>query len=109
MVLAAAVLLLYFKWIMIVVTLPFMAAYAKYHNTRSKVWKLLAVPAWALEKVMRGGWERYVLFQVAEVPSLHARKTVYKALGAHISERVVFHFGTELRAPYGLKIGGVQS
>lgn len=109
-VLAVAVLLLYLKWIVIIVMMPFMAAYGRYRNNRdNKLWKVLAIPAWGMEKVMRGGWERYLLFQVATIPSLHLRKAVYKALGAHISDRVVFHFKTEIRAPYGLKIGGVQS
>ena len=30
----------------------------------------------------------------------------YKALGANISPRVVFHFKTEIRSPYKLKVGG---
>lgn len=106
-VLAVAVALLYMKWIVIALTLPSMAAHSRYRKNRNNiVWKALAVPSALMERLMRGGWQRYVLFQIAWLPSLHARKAVYKALGATIAERVVFHVGTEIRAPQELRIGG---
>lgn len=55
---------------------------------------------------MNGGWQRYMLFQVGVVPSLHFRKWIYKCLGARIGNDVVFHFKTEVRAPERLVIGG---
>lgn len=54
---------------------------------------------------MRNGWQRYMLFQVSMIPSLHIRKWIYRCLGAEIGENVVVHFQTEIRAPYNLKIG----
>lgn len=55
---------------------------------------------------MRGGWSRYMMFNVGLVPSLHFRKTIYKILGSKIDHDVVFHFKTEVRAPERLIIGG---
>ena len=108
-ILLLAVLLLYLKWVLIVVTLPFMAMNGKRkNNPGSRVWAVLSIPARVLERLMRGGWERYVLFQVSLIPSLHLRKAIYKFLGAHIAENVVFHFKTEIRAPHKLIVGGVR-
>lgn len=33
------------------------------------------------------------------------RKLLYKGLGAHIAPKVIFHFRTEIRAPWSLRIG----
>ena len=105
-VLLVLVALLYLKWIVMAISLPFMCANNKRRTSSNIIWKALCIPAWALERIMRGGWERYVLFQVATLPSLHIRKAIYKALGAHIDKNVVFHFKTEIRTPYLLSVGG---
>ena len=106
-VLLVLVALLYIKWIVMAISLPFMCANNKRRTSSNIIWKALCIPAWALERIMRGGWERYVIFQLSQLPSMHVRKAAYKALGAHISERVVFYKGTEIRAPHKLIIGGV--
>lgn len=100
------------KWLMIALVLPFQVAEKK----RAKVKKLtghkniilyaLATPYVILERLMRGGWERYMLFQVGVIPSLHVRKWFYQCLGTQIGKNVVFHFKTEVRAPENLIVGG---
>lgn len=68
---------------------------------------LLSAPYIVWERyIMRGGWQRYMLFQVGLIPSLHLRKWIYKCLGAHIEHDVTFHFRTELRAPERLAVMG---
>ena len=105
-ILIALVALLYLKWVLIAITLPLMAMNGKRkNNPGSKLWALLSVPARVIERLMHGGWERFVLFQVSLIPSLHLRKAIYKFLGARISKNVVFHFKTEIRAPYFLFVG----
>ncbi len=100
------------KWLMIALVLPFQVAEKK----RAKVKKLtghkniilyaFAKPYVIWERLMRGGWERYMLFQVGVIPSLHVRKWFYKCLGAQIGKNVVIHFKTEVRAPENLIMGG---
>ena len=111
LILLILVALIYLKWVLIVLSLPLMAM-AVPHKQRKwgdPLWvKALAVPNLVIEKLMRGGWQRYALFQIGEVPSLHVRKAVYRLLGAHVGPRVVFHFRTEIRAPHCLFVGGVQ-
>ena len=105
-ILLLAVVLLYVKWVLIAVIFPFMVADGKYRKHPSLIWKLLRVPYRCIERVCRGGWGRYVLFQVSYIPSLHARRAIYKGLGADIGPKVTIHFKTEIRSPYRLIIGG---
>lgn len=77
--------------------------------TGKKVWWLyfLSIPYLVWERIiMRGGWQRYMLFQVGVVPSLHFRKFIYRCLGSYIEHDVVFHFKTEVRAPERLTVLG---
>ena len=39
------------------------------------------------------------------MPSLHLRKWLYQGLGVSVDKNVIFHFRTEIRAPYKLWIG----
>lgn len=105
-ILLVLVVLLYAKWIAIALMLPCMVADRRRHTEPRWYWQLLAIPNRAMSKFSNCGWERYVLFQVAYLPSVHLRKAVYRALGAQLEPRVVFHVGTEIRSPQGLKIGG---
>ena len=103
------VALLYLGWVLIFVSIPLMALAVPHKQRRwgDPLWvKGLAVPDHILEKLMRGGWQRYVLFRIGTLPSLHVRKAVYRLLGAHIGKHVVFHFKTEIRAPHFLFVGG---
>lgn len=101
------------KWILFTIFLPFQIIDIKRRTikrlTGNRVWwlYLLSAPYLIWEKyIMRGGWSRYMMFQVGVVPSLHFRKLIYKILGAKIDHDVVFHFKTEVRAPERLVIGG---
>ena len=100
------------KWLLIALVLPFQVAEKK----RAKIKKLtghkniilyaFAGPYVIWERLMRGGWQRYMLFQVGVIPSLHVRKWFYQCLGAQIGKNVVIHFKTEVRAPENLIVGG---
>ncbi len=106
-ILLVLVLLLYLKWILIVLLFPFqmVLAYMKRHRKYGKFYFLMASPYLLFEKICRGGWERYMLFQVSRIPSLHVRRFIYKALGVQVGKNVVFHVGTEIRYPTNLFVG----
>lgn len=100
------VFFVYFKWILIAVVLPFQTLFVIYKKkNKSKFWKLMGCPILVLEKMMRGGYQRWMIFQVGNFPSLHVRKFIYKLLGVEMGSKVVFHFRTEIRAPHMLCLG----
>ena len=110
-ILTILVSLLYLKWVLIIVVFPFQVI----HGQVLKKWgkskdaplliRTLDKPYIYWEKIFKNGWQRYMLFQVGLVPSHHIRRFVYRALGAEIGKNVVFHFRTEVRGLYRLKIG----
>ena len=106
-ILLVLVLLLYLKWILIIFFFPFQALCG--HLLRAKrsmaCIAALCAPYIALEWLLHWGWQRYMLFQVSTIPSCHLRKFIYKALGATIGPKAVFHFRTEIRYPHCLKVG----
>ena len=67
--------------------------------------KLLVAPYWLWERLFRGGWGRYVIFQIGQLPSCHIRRLLYKMLGARVEKNAVFHFKTEIRDPWCLRVG----
>ena len=93
------------KWILIGLVLPFQALYAIYKQKPTLITKIGAAPYAVWEKLFRGGWSRYMLFQVAHIPSLHIRRAIYKIIGCKMGKNNVFHFGTEIRGIYQLRIG----
>ena len=97
----------YLKHILIIVILPFQVLWGLYlKDKKNKIKKVLAVPFWLWNsKIMRGGWERYMIFQIGEFPSCHIRKLIYGLLGSNVGKHVVFHFRTEIRNPIGLEVG----
>lgn len=105
------VILLYLKWILIVLFFPFQVLNAHAIKRWGKAYKAHIVYRIALypynlwEKLFRKGWQRYMLFQVGLIPFHYIRRFVYRALGAEIGKNVVFHFRTEIRGIHRLKIG----
>ncbi len=109
-VLLSLVILLYLKWIIIALVFPFQCIYGqvkrRWLRPLMPLWaKALAAPYWLWEKLFRGGWSRFMLFEVSTLPSCHLRKLIYRMLGAQVGERVVFHFRTEIRDIYRLRVG----
>lgn len=105
-ILIIAIIALYLKWICIVLLYPLEACWGVYQNHKpNKIFKLLAVPAYCVERFLRFGGGRFLIFNISTIPSNHLRRFLYKGLGAHIASRVVFHFRTEIRAPWALNIG----
>ena len=78
------VLLLYLKWILIIIFFPFQIinGYRKRKDDHSILMLLLCAPYLAWEAIFRGGWQRYMLFQVGTIPSNHVRKYIYALLDA---------------------------
>lgn len=99
------VTLLYAKWIFAALFYPMMCLRGVYENHKCLATKALAVPHWCVERLLRNGGGRFVLFNIGIIPSLHIRKWLYMGLGAKIGKRAVFHFKTELRHPHGLIVG----
>ena len=110
-ILSVLVLLLYLKWILIAVMLPFQAIHCrvlkKYpHKKNAPLWaRVASLPYKWWEQLFRLGWKRYMMFQVGEIPSLHLRRWIYKILGAEIGNRTIFHFRTEIRNIWQLHVG----
>lgn len=65
----------------------------------------LAIPGWFFNKILRGGVERFLDYNISTFPSNHFRKWLYMGLGASIEKNVVFHFETAIRAYHKLKVG----
>lgn len=97
---------LYYRFLLFVILFPMQSMWGAYQNhKKSIIFKLLSVPYKILNKSMKGGGERYVLFYITTIPSVNLRKLCYKCLGCHISRKVIFHYKTEIRAPWNLRIG----
>ena len=106
-ILAFLVLLLYIKWIFIILYYPILSI-AAYGNSISKNKRLaywLQFPKKVIEYFFRSGGQRFVLFHIGTIPSLHIRKILYKGLGAKMNKDVTIHFRTEIRCPERLCIG----
>lgn len=108
-----AVCIVEIKWIFIMLIFPFQvigskeAAYKTKHGKHNLLLILLAAPYLVVERLLtKGGYQRYMLFQVAVIPSMHLRKAIYRLLGAHIDRDVTIHFKTEIRGINNLILGG---
>lgn len=101
-----AISVLYLKWILIVLLYPLEVCWGLYQNYKpNRIFKLLAIPVYCVERILRFGGGRFLIFNISMVPSNHLRRLLYKGLGAHIASKVVFHFRTEIRDPWSLHIG----
>lgn len=100
------VLILYLKWILLLIFYPLQVGYNLYQcNKNNIIYKVSAVPLFLLNKFLRGGINRFLDYNISTFPSNHIRKWFYKGLGAKIGNNVIFHFETEIRCHYKLKIG----
>lgn len=106
-VLLIAVLLLYLKWIMIIILYPFQALYSLYkRNKKNLLFKAMAIPNYILERfLLRDGGLRFSLYHISIIPSNHIRRFLYRGLGARIGKNAIIHFKTEIREPTKLIIG----
>lgn len=100
------VLILYLKWILLILFYPLQVGYNLYQSDKNNlIYKIFAVPLFLLNKFLRGGIDRFLDYNISTFPSNHIRKWFYKGLGAKIDKNVTFHFETEIRCHYKLKIG----
>ena len=99
-------ILLYLKWILIIIFYPLQCSYNLYaRNKEVSSYKIFAVPIYLLNKFFRGGIDRFLDYNISTFPSNHVRKWLYIGLGAKIEKKVIFHYKTEIRCHYKLKIG----
>lgn len=74
-------------------------------HRENPLYKIMAIPSYIIIRILKNGGGRFVIFNISEIPSLHIRKFLYKGLGVSVAKNVVFHFRTEIRAPWKLKLG----
>lgn len=94
------------KWLLIILIFPFQCMSVPYKKDKNLINKIFATPYIVFDsRLLHGGWTRYMLYQVAYVPSHHLRRFVYKSLGMKIGKHNVFNYGTEIRGITGIKMG----
>lgn len=100
------IILLYLKWIVLLIFYPLQCFYNMYSRNRNVLlYKICAIPLYILDKFFRGGINRYLDYNISTFPSNHIRKWLYQGLGATIEKNVVFHYKTEIRCHNKLKVG----
>lgn len=92
------------KWMFFFLLYPFMVINARNRN-KKYIYKIFAAPYLLCEKIFTGGVIRYFIISAGTIPSVHFRKWIYIGLGAHIGEKVVVHYKTEIRCLQNLIIG----
>lgn len=100
-----AILILYIKWIFIILLYPLQAFWRRYQKNKTLWNKILATPFYIIERFFRFGAGRFLIYNISTIPSNHLRKLLYKGLGTTIAEHAVVHFRTEIRYPHKLTIG----
>lgn len=100
-----AILILYIKWIFIILLYPLQTFWGHYQKNKTLWNKILASPYYIIERFFRFGAGRFLLYNISTIPSNHLRKLLYKGLGVTIAQHAVIHFRTEIRCPHKLTIG----
>lgn len=114
--------LLYFKWVLFIILLPFLWVYRCLSAKRQEVVRVndksvnknneigVASKSHSSMKQLIGryiqGYLRYMDFQVGLIPSWHIRRFIYRHFfGANIARGVVIYYGAEIRHHRRLMIG----
>lgn len=98
--------ILFSKWLFLFMLYVLEAFWGLYQKDKNNIlYRILAIPSVVSSRILRNGGGRFVIFNISTIPSLHVRKWLYKGLGVCVDKNVVFHYRTEIRAPYNLKIG----
>ena len=101
-----AVLLLYLKWIFIICFYPLMVGWGLYQNHKTnRFYKLLAVPAYIIERILRFGGGRFLIFNISIIPSIHLRREIRAPWSLHIGQGTIIGDNAILDAREGLNIG----
>ena len=105
-VILSLLIILYLKYILLILFYPLQVGYNLYHRHRNNIFcKISAIPLYILNRFFMGGIERFLDYNISTIPSNHIRKWLYKGLGAEIDKNVVFHYETEIRNHNNLKVG----
>lgn len=99
------IILLYVRWVAMILSYPCIVLYFHYQKHRAFLWKILAIPGFCLEKLTLEGASRYLIIRIGYLPSVCLRRLLYRGLGVTMGKKVVVHYKAELRAPYKLRIG----
>lgn len=98
------------KWVLITLIFPFQVMAIGWERERSLKNKIFAIPYKLWNKYLfRGGWSRYMIHNVAYIPSHHLRRCIYKWIGVQMGKGNVIYYGTEIRQPLNIKIGDCNS
>lgn len=99
-------LLLYVKWLFLLLLYPLHIVWGIYMKHPNKlIYKIISIPTRCVERILRQGGARFLMYHISMIPSIHLRRFLYKGLGVVIEPKVIFHFKTEIRAPWLLRIG----
>lgn len=100
------VLLLYIKWILIILIYPFQLCFCQsYKKSGSIFFKVMSWPYRIIMRLTISGWDKYSIVNMGFIPSKHIRKCLYRGLGVSCGKNVVFRYATDIWAPYYLTIG----
>lgn len=100
------IIIVLFKWIIILLLLPFQFLYSTYRKTNKLFYRILSVPCVVVDRITQGGYDRWMIIQVGQIPSCNLRRIIYKVIGCKMGKNNVFHYGAEIRAIRNLKLGG---
>jgi len=105
-IIALLVVAVFGKWVLMMLIYPFQVLAVPYETKPSLIHKLMAAPHRVWNKyLLRGGYDRWMLHEVAFIPSHHLRRFIYKTLGVKMGKNNVFYFGTELRSLASIQMG----
>lgn len=120
---AVLVILIFFKWILFILFMPFLRIYLNMYNRKSDIREkfeeenrnqmgLSEMPS-VKKRTLKGivseyinAYLRYMDFQIGRLPSHRLRIWLYRNFfGAKLGKNVVLYYGTEIRGHHKLKIG----
>lgn len=109
------IVLVFFKWLVFIFTMPVVSRYMK-QGLRTKKKKNVAIPCDSSSakkcglrnsyRQLKKNYIRYIIIQVGYIPSISLRHFLYRhVFKIHLGEKAIVHYGAEIRAPYFLEIG----
>lgn len=101
----ALLFLLYIKWLTVILMFPWICFLYQFKKHKSLTRKILAAPGLLLETITNEGASRFIIINIGYIPSVKLRMLLYNMLGVKAGKKVVFHYKTEIRAPFNLQVG----
>lgn len=99
------VIILYIKWIFILLILPIQRMYSYYMHNRNVFTTIISIPYRIVNKIFNGGYELWSLYAIGLVPCHHFRDFCIKMAGVKMAKHSIVYIGFKIRSPWNLKIG----